>query len=99
MRCYLDDVEPKLLTIEDDCTVSYGVFFACHGEKQPHTPITLKRGSYIGMRANIVSGKNGVTIGENTIVGACSLVTKSLPANVTAAGVPCKVICEGGRNK
>lgn len=34
----------------------------------------------------------GVTIGDNTIVGAGSIVTKSLPSNVIAAGNPCKVI-------
>lgn len=34
----------------------------------------------------------GVTIGENTVVGSGSVVTKSLPANVLAAGVPAKII-------
>jgi acetyltransferase-like isoleucine patch superfamily enzyme len=34
----------------------------------------------------------GVRIGENTLVGACSVVTKDLPANVIAAGNPCKII-------
>lgn len=34
----------------------------------------------------------GVTIGDNTIIGSGSVVTKNIPANVIAAGVPCKVI-------
>ena len=34
----------------------------------------------------------GVTIGENTIIGAGSVVTKDIPANVVAAGNPCRVI-------
>ena len=34
----------------------------------------------------------GVTIGENSVIGAGSVVTKSIPANVIAAGNPCKVI-------
>lgn len=34
----------------------------------------------------------GVTIGENTVVGAGSLVTRSLPANVIAAGTPAIVV-------
>jgi maltose O-acetyltransferase len=34
----------------------------------------------------------GVTIGENTVIGANSLVVKDIPANVIAAGNPCKVI-------
>ena len=34
----------------------------------------------------------GVEIGENTLIGANSLVTKNIPANTIAAGNPCKVI-------
>lgn len=36
----------------------------------------------------------GVTIGDNAIIGSGSVVTKDIPANVIAAGVPCKVIRE-----
>lgn len=39
-----------------------------------------------------VTVNQGVTIGDNTIIGSGSVVTKSIPANVVAAGVPCKVI-------
>ncbi|MBF0844383.1 hypothetical protein IR117_07175, partial [Streptococcus danieliae] len=34
----------------------------------------------------------GVSIGDNTVVGAGSVVTKDLPANVVAVGVPCRVL-------
>ena len=34
----------------------------------------------------------GVTIGDNTTIGAGSVVTKDIPNNVVAAGVPCKII-------
>jgi len=34
----------------------------------------------------------GVTIGENSVIGAGSVVTKNVPSNVIAAGNPCKVI-------
>lgn len=94
MRCYLDDLEPKLFTVEDNVTISYGVFFSTHGRNQEHTPITIKKGAYIGMRSTVLSGKKGITIGENAVVGACSFVNKDIPANVTAVGVPCKVIKE-----
>lgn len=33
----------------------------------------------------------GVTIGDNTVVGAGSVVTKDIPAGVVATGVPCRV--------
>ena len=94
MRCYLDDLEPKMFTVEDNVTISYGVFFACHGRRQNHTPITIKKGAYIGMRASVISGKNGVTIGENAVIGACALVNKDIPDNATAVGIPCRVISE-----
>ncbi|MEZ8824174.1 sugar O-acetyltransferase [Vibrio amylolyticus] len=34
----------------------------------------------------------GVSIGENTVIGAGSVVTKDIPANVVAAGNPCRII-------
>jgi len=36
----------------------------------------------------------GVEIGDNTVIGAGSVVTKSIPENVVAAGVPCRVLCK-----
>ena len=39
-----------------------------------------------------VAVMKGVTIGDNTIIGINSVVTKNIPANVIAAGNPCKII-------
>lgn len=36
----------------------------------------------------------GVTIGDNVVIGAGSVVTKNIPSNTVAAGVPCKVMKE-----
>lgn len=47
---------------------------------------------FIGMRANIISGKSGVIIGENAVVGACTLVNKDIPDGATAVGIPCRII-------
>ena len=49
----------------------------------------VKKGASIGSSATILCG---VTIGENAIVGAGSVVTKDVPANTIVAGVPAKVI-------
>ena len=38
----------------------------------------------------------GVTIGDNSVIGAGSIVTKDIPANVLAYGSPCRVIREIG---
>ena len=34
----------------------------------------------------------GVTVGDNSVIGAGSVVTKDIPANVVAAGTPCRVL-------
>ncbi|MBF0216086.1 MAG: N-acetyltransferase [Candidatus Omnitrophica bacterium] len=47
------------------------------------------KGASIGTSATILSG---VTIGENSIIGAGSVVTKDIPANVIAAGNPARVL-------
>ena len=48
-------------------------------------------GNNVWLGINVVVLK-GVEIGENTVIGANSLVTKNIPANVIAAGSPCKEI-------
>ena len=52
-------------------------------------PITIENDAFIGARCIILKG---VTIGENSIVGAGSVVTKSIPANEIWAGNPAKFI-------
>ena len=91
MRCYLDDLCYDKIEIGNNVTVSYGVYFACHGHKQDHCKVIIKDGAYIGMRASIIA-KNDVIIGENAMVGACSLVNKSIPDNCTAVGIPCRIV-------
>lgn len=55
----------------------------------PSCPVILRRGCWIGAKAVILAG---VEIGENSVVGAGSIVTKSIPQRVLAAGNPAKVI-------
>lgn len=56
---------------------------------QYNAPVHIGRNCWIGAGAIILPG---ITIGDNTVVGAGSVVTKDLPPNVIAAGNPCKVI-------
>ncbi len=51
--------------------------------------IIIEDNVWLGVNCVVLKG---VTIGENSLIGANSLVTKSIPANVIAAGNPCKVI-------
>ena len=52
-------------------------------------PIEIENNVWIGGGVQI---NQGITIGDNTIIGSGSVITKDIPANVIAAGVPCKVI-------
>lgn len=51
--------------------------------------VVLKRGAYVGTGAIILPG---VTVGEQSVIGAGAVVTKSIPSRVTAVGVPARVI-------
>lgn len=59
------------------------------GGGQFSLPVVIDDGVWIGSNVVIMPG---VTIGENTVIGASSVVTKDIPANVVAFGSPCRVI-------
>ncbi len=74
--------------------------YAAHHPIDPETrltmlelasPITIGNNVWIGGGAIVLGG---VTIGDNVTIGAGSVVTKDIPANVVAAGNPCRVIRE-----
>lgn len=52
-------------------------------------PITIGNNVWIGADVTVIGG---VTIGDNSIIGGGSVVTKNIPANVIAVGNPCRVI-------
>ena len=58
---------------------------------QYNMPVHIGRNCWIGAGAVILPG---ITIGDNTVVGAGSIVTKDLPANVLAVGNPCRILRE-----
>ncbi|MCA1956716.1 sugar O-acetyltransferase [Zymomonas sp.] len=51
--------------------------------------VTIDHSVWVGGGVHI---NQGVTIGDNSIIGSGSVVTKDIPANMIAAGVPCRVI-------
>ncbi len=51
--------------------------------------ITIGEDVFVGARAFIMPG---ITVGARSVIGACSVVTKDVPADVCAAGNPCKVV-------
>lgn len=58
---------------------------------QYNAPVHIGKNCWIGAGALILPG---ITIGDNVVVGAGSVVTKDLPSNVVAVGNPCKVLRE-----
>lgn len=60
-------------------------------EKSPTAPIVIEDDVFLGMNVVVLKG---CTIGKGTVVGVGSLVTRSLPAGVLAAGRPARVIRE-----
>ena len=58
---------------------------------------TIGKNVFICMRCNIISGEEGVIIGENTIVSAGSLVNRDILSNATTLCMPIKVL--GGRKE
>lgn len=56
---------------------------------QYNMPVHIGRNCWLGAGVLVMPG---VTIGENTVIGAGSVVTKDIPANVVAVGNPCRVL-------
>lgn len=85
------------ITLGDNCLVGHNVVFATlnHGfapeERQSMlpAPIVVGRNVWIGSNSTILQG---VTIGDNSIIAAGSVVTKDVPANAIVAGVPARFI-------
>jgi len=91
------------VTVEDNVFIGHGVTFindsypratAASGRLQAEAdwevePTFVKKGASIGSGSTILSR---LTIGENAIVGAGSVVVKDVPANAIVAGNPAKVL-------
>ncbi|WP_077639041.1 DapH/DapD/GlmU-related protein [Salinivibrio sp. ML198] len=89
------------ITIEDDVLIGSGVhiYVSNHKFDEPNQvisnqghqevkPVILRKGCWVGANSIILPG---VEIGQNAVVGAGSVVTKSIPSFCVSAGNPCKV--------
>jgi acetyltransferase-like isoleucine patch superfamily enzyme len=91
------------VTLEDEVFVGHSVTFTndrfpratnSSGQLQTETdwncvPTLVKRGASIGSGSTLLCG---ITVGENALIGAGSVVTKNVPPNSVVAGNPAKVI-------
>ncbi len=84
------------VTIEDEVQIgSHCSIYSVSTIDNKNAPVVLKKNCRIGSHSVVLPG---VTIGENTVVGAMSLVNKNLPPNSVAYGVPAKVVKVQGDN-
>lgn len=87
------------LVIGDNCSVSTGVQIFTHDTVKwalsggraayEHAPVSIGSCCYLGSQS-VVS--MGVSIGDHTVVGACSFVNRDLPPHSVAVGIPCRPI-------
>ena len=98
--------EPYLITVGDNTTISFDTVFVTHcgetrvlrnlavNDQENQTVIYKKikvgNNCFIGCRCTILPG---VTIGNNVIIGAGSVVNRDIPDNMVCAGIPAKIIC------
>ena len=72
------------------CTAAHPILPALRRkEYQYNLPVHIASGVWIGAGAIILPG---VSIGENSVIGAGSVVTRDIPPNVVAVGNPCRVM-------
>ncbi len=85
------------ITLGDDCLIGHNVVFATlnhfiepseRASLRP-APIVLGKNVWVGSSSTILQG---VTIGDNAIIAAGSVVTKDVPANAIVGGVPARLI-------
>jgi galactoside O-acetyltransferase len=96
----VDDAD---IYVGDHCMIAPNVVIATSGHPilpilREHNyvynfPVHIGKNVWIG---SIVSILPGVTIGDNSVIGAGSVVTSDIPANVVAVGVPCRALREIG---
>jgi len=93
----LDGIAPQLISIGRNCMITPRVMilthdasFFNHTGRYKFAPVKIGDRVFIGYGAIIMPG---VTIGENSIVGAGAVVTRDVPSNTVATGVPARVLC------
>lgn len=75
--------------IEDEVTIFQQTTFGSHGHKdEPKSYPIIKQGAIIYSGAKVIGG---LTVHENAVIGANSVVLTDVPKNSTAVGIPAKI--------
>jgi acetyltransferase-like isoleucine patch superfamily enzyme len=98
MQCSIDNAYPEYVYIEDNVSLVGECLVIAHSNPYSHfqnvtparvSPVIIKQGAWICVRAVILPG---VTIGENSIVSAGSVVDSDVPPRSIVAGNPAKIL-------
>ena len=99
-KIHLDRLYPKGVHIGANCLIASGSTILSHDhcKRVDNQPLLLDthigRNCFVAVNSTILPG---ITIGDEVIVGAGSVVTKDVPSNVIVAGNPAKIIRENIR--
>jgi acetyltransferase-like isoleucine patch superfamily enzyme len=99
-KTFIDVLYPHLIKIEDYVSIGYSMIFAHSNPTnsiyikknyfpRKVAPVNIKKGAWMGAGCIVLPG---VTIGENSVVAAGSVVIKNIEKNSLYAGVPAKKI-------
>lgn len=100
--CHVDVTRPSLVEIGNHVCFTRGCIILTHGYdwfvyRNLHDTVLPSSGRvrignnvFVGTRTVILKG---VSVGDNCVIGAGSVVTRSIPANSVAMGVPARVVC------
>ena len=99
-HCMIDNAYPEYVYIEDNVSLAGNVTVLAHSNPYAHfsnvveagvSPVIIKQGAWIADGVIIL---RGVTIGENAIVSAGTVVDKDVPAGHVAQGNPMKIVAD-----
>ena len=97
-QCSIDNSYPEYVYIEDNVSLAGECFVITHSNPYNHfqnvtparvSPVVIKKGAWICVRSIILPG---VTIGENAIVSAGSVVDSDVPSRSVVAGNPANIV-------
>lgn len=100
MFCFLDNLYPEYIYIEDNASVNAGTMILTHFNPMKRyepvfqaqvAPVLIKEGAIVAVRSTIMPG---VCIGKNSVVSAGSVVEKSVPDYTMVKGNPAKTVAE-----
>lgn len=100
MFCFLDNLHPEYIYIEDNASINAGTMILTHFNPMKRyaavfqaqmAPVLIKEGAIVAVRSTIMPG---VSIGKNAVVSAGSVVEKNVPDYSMVKGVPAKKVLE-----